>query len=104
MDHFYVITRMNRSDNTYIVKNNSTIEVHSNLSHCVLSFYDLLPSIDGKLSLKQLDTFFAEIHVDYLPHSEIYGMDSFCPEGITCAMFEDNVRKLSEYFDKKLNK
>lgn len=102
-DHIYVTTRLNTNE-SFIVKNDSTIEVYTNLSPCNLSLYELLPIVDGKLSLNQLDTFFAEKHIENLPRSEIYGMDSFCPEGILCTTFENNVRELSEYFDNKLNK
>ena len=102
-DHIYVTTRLNTNE-SFIVKNDSTAEVYTNILPCNLSLYELLPSVNGKLALNQLDTFFAEEHIENLPHSEIYGMDSFCPEGITCDMFESNVKKLSEYFDNHLNK
>lgn len=101
-DCIYVTTRMNTNE-SFIVKNDSTVEVNTKLSACNLSLYELLPSVNGKLSLNQLDTFFAEKHIENLPQSEIYGMDSFCPEGISCDMFESNVKKLSEYFDNNHN-
>ena len=82
-DHIYVTTRLNTNE-SFIVKNDSTAEVYTNISPCNLSLYELLPSVNGKLALNQLDT--------------------FCPEGITCDMFESNVKKLSEYFDNNLNK
>ena len=103
MDCIYAITRSYINE-TFIVENNSNMKIHTNLTPCNLSLYEVLPSIDGKLSINQLDNFFREIHVEHLPHFDIYGMYWFCPEGITCTAFEDNVKKLSEYFDNKLNK
>ena len=103
VDCIYAITHSYINE-TFIVENNSNMKIYTNLTPCDLSLYEVLPSTDEKLSINQLDNFFRKTHIEYLPHTDISGMYWFCPDGITCTAFENNVNKLSKYFDTKLNK
>ncbi len=102
MDYIYVDAWLN-SDKTYIAKNDFENEIHTNISPQTLALYELYPVVDGTVSLNRLDNFLDENNIEYLPQSEIYGMDWLCPEGITCSAFEENVKRLSAYFDRKHN-
>lgn len=102
-DHIYVKTQSYTSE-TLVLKSNHTIELQTNLLPCNISLYEILPSKDEKICIDQVSNFLSERHVEYLPCSEIYGMDSFCPNNISCTTFESNVKELSKYFDSKLTK
>lgn len=106
MDYIYVKTNsyyektQSYKKEAFVVENNHATELQTAQMPCVMSFYELLPSVDGKVSPKQLDDFLYKRNITKI---EIYGMNEFCYDGIPCAEFEDNVRELSKYFDNKRN-
>mgnify|MGYP003301100401 CR=1 FL=1 len=102
-DHIYIKTQ-SRTSETFVVKSNHTIELQTNLFPCNISLYEILPSKEEKICIDQVSNFLSEKSIDYLPCSEIYGMDTFCPNNILCTTFESNVKELSKYFDSKLTK
>ena len=102
-DYIYVKTQL-RTSETFVVKSNHTIELRTNLVPCNISLYEILPSKEEKICIDQVSNFLSEKNIQYLPCSEIYGMDTFCPNNILCTTFESNVKELSKYFDSKLTK
>lgn len=102
-DHIYVKTQL-RTNETFVVKSNPAIELQTNLLPCNISLYEILPSKEEKIYIDQVNNFLSEKNIEYLPYSEIYGMDTFCPNNILCTTFESNVKELSKYFDSKLTK
>lgn len=93
------------ANNTYITDDNTEMTLKTNMAPCDMLLYDVLPVINGAVYINMVDEFHEEQRVEYMPYSEISGIDDFCYEGISCEEFEANVRELSKEYDtKELNK
>lgn len=103
LDYIYAISFTNPAD-SYVDLDSNETQIETEIQKCLLKSYDILPSKDGKVCIQMLDDFLQERNVSYLPKEDIYGMDKFCYDGISCEEFENNVKELSEYLDNKYHK
>ena len=99
-DYIYIYSHSN-SNVIYCLENDTSFQLESNIDKCVISSYELIPSVDGKVYIERIDAFLEENNAVFGNYHHIYGILNFCFDGISCMEFESNVRKLSKYFDDK---
>ena len=100
LDFIYVRTHP-YSVNEYVSKNDFETSIQTDMNRCDMLSYDVLPVIDGAVYINMVDEFHKEQGIEYMPYSEISGIEDFCYEGISCEEFETNVMELSKEYDAK---